>query len=368
MDSICNRCNLDCKYPSNLKRHHERKTQCPIINEDYISEDNKITDKTFDNKLKKIIETNVNIDEKLELLKAIIEDKNNEHVENVNVKEYTCNKCNKHFANPSNLRRHHRLSRCNNTIHNNIIPTQNPNEIINSNVNSNVNSNNVTNNTTNNNTTNTYNMSLNLNAFGCESLDNIEKKEVIFIYKSSKYIAYNLCDFIYVKNKDNMSFYKYNINSKSIYILTPDMETQNIPEFIFKDNLRKNILEISIELFHKHKDTLTEAELCKCIENLLTYQQEISINKDAIEQNKEIIDTIMETIFRHNDVKTKVDNFENVMKQNKELKTEKIKKAKDKIKHRSNCVDEFYKEPTPDNTDVKNLNKIKKKAHRNLRS
>ena len=76
----------------------------------------------------------------------------------------------------------------------------------------------------------------------------------------------------------------------------------------------------------------------------------------------------METIFRHNDVKTKVDNFENIMKQNKELKTEKIKKATEKIKNRSKCLDEFYNEPAQDNNDTKNLNKIKKKAHRNLRN
>jgi hypothetical protein len=365
MATICTRCNLDCKYPSNLKRHNERKNKCKILNDDYNDDTTKHIDASFDIKLKNIMETDVNVNEKIELLKAVIEDKNNEDNENESIRDYMCNNCNKHFANPSNLRRHHRLNRCKNININNSNANKPINEIINSTINSNNSVVNNSNNTTN--TTNNYNMSLNINAFGCESIDNIEKKEVMFIFQNSKYIAYNLCDFIYVKNKDNMSFYKYNINSKSISILTPEMETQNIPEFIFRDNLKKNILEISIELFHKHKNNLTEQELCKCIENFIKYQQSIAIDKDAIEQHKEIIDTIMETLFRHSAIKTNLDNFESILNANKELKVEKIKRAKEQEKHRSKCVDEYYKKPNDNDTDQKNLNKLKAKANRNLR-
>jgi len=128
--SICNRCNLDCKYLSNLKRHQARKNQCPILNEDYI-------DETTSN------EDNSNLK---------------------NIKEYICNKCNMHFANRSNLRRHDRLNRCKKNLYNNldkIINSSNNNS--NNNNNSNSNNGNSSSNCNNTIIKNTYNMSININ-------------------------------------------------------------------------------------------------------------------------------------------------------------------------------------------------------------
>ena len=75
----------------------------------------------------------------------------------------------------------------------------------------------------------------------------------------------------------------------------------------------------------------------------------------------------METLFRHSAIKTNLDNFESILNANKELKVEKIKRAKEQEKHRSKCVDEYYKKPNDNDTDQKKLNKLKAKANRNLR-
>ena len=76
----------------------------------------------------------------------------------------------------------------------------------------------------------------------------------------------------------------------------------------------------------------------------------------------------METLFRHGTIKTNLDNFENILNANKELKVEKINKAKEQEKHRSVCLDEYYKKPAANNNDAKNLNKLKDKVTRKIRS
>ena len=42
MACVCNRCNLDCKYPSQLQRHQQRKNQCKITNNNYKDEDENV--------------------------------------------------------------------------------------------------------------------------------------------------------------------------------------------------------------------------------------------------------------------------------------------------------------------------------------
>jgi hypothetical protein len=375
--AICNRCNLDCKYISLLKRHQNLKKKCEILNPTYIEpteEQNqyRVDDDTKD-KVLNILNTSDNINDKANLISAIINDTSTDIIEKSRVINFVCNNCDRQFSRSDNLKRHQSMNRCkvkkqqNKITNESINANSNINGSNNNTTNSNVNSNNTTNNTTNNNTTNNiYNVNFNINAFGCESIENINKKEIMFIYQNSRYIAYNLCNFIYIKNKDNMSFYKYNINSKSFTVLTPEMETENIPDFIFRDNLNRNIVEISLELFHKNKDNLSEAELCKCMENLMRYQNAIVGNQEAIDQHKEIIDSIIETVLRTNKVKEKIETFENTLNNNQQLKKDKITNTKDKLKYRDKCVKEYYSKPEENNQDTKHLNKIKMKASRNI--
>ena len=369
MACVCNRCNLDCKYPSQLQRHQQRKKQCKITNNNY-KDDNDIEVQNADNfkdKIKTILETNnVNLDEhSINLIDALSEDRANKLIEfnnSLNVKTYECNECNKKFSNHSNLRKHIRLNRCNgNTTSSNASNIiQNSNNISNSNnttINNNLNNSNNNTNITNN---NAYNLSL--NAFGCENIDNINKNDLLYIFNDSKYLTYKLCDFVYVKNKSNQCFYKYNINDKIVSVLNPNMDITHLPEFLFRENLRQNIFDISIELFHKYKNELTEAELCKCMSKLLQNETNNIANQETIEQNREMIDAIIKPLFRNDNILQNINGYILLLSENQEKYKEKIKETKQNQKYRTLCLNEYCNKPEEGNNDVKNLNKIKIKV------
>jgi len=357
---ICERCKLDFKYQSNLKRHIERKNKCKIvdnndnknINESSL-EINNSKDNISYNKIEQIIKNKLSLDEKKELLKYLLDDKITEKSKKI----YSCNMCNNTFSNSNNLRRHHRLNRCKlkkttdeipNTTTNN---TNNTNNTTNNTINNNI-TNNITNNTINNN----YNI-ININPFGLENIDNITKRDIMFIYHNIKYIPFNVCEFVYINNEENISFFKYNIKDKNITVLTENMTIHNIPEFMFLNKLEKNIFDVSIEIFHKNKNDLTTDELKKCMNNLFKYQD--NILKNTLKENKEMTNSIMNSIFRNSKIRNNIELFQNTINNKIELKNTKIKEIKDKIKQRNCSINELYNSPDNNNNDDKNLYKIK---------
>jgi hypothetical protein len=134
---------LDCKYPSQLQRHQQRKNKCNITNSNYNEETEEEEVNNIDNfkeKIKNVLKTNnVNLDdESINLIDALTEDRANKIIEFnnlLNAKTYECNDCNKIFSNHSNLRKHIRLNRCNgkSTSSNSSNIIQNSNNISNSN-------------------------------------------------------------------------------------------------------------------------------------------------------------------------------------------------------------------------------------------
>ena len=102
--AICERCKLDFKYQSNLKRHIERKNKCKIVDDNQnISESpvgiNNLKDNILDNKIEQIIKNKLSLNEKKELLKYILDNKIIEKPKKV----YSCNICNNTFSNSNNV-------------------------------------------------------------------------------------------------------------------------------------------------------------------------------------------------------------------------------------------------------------------------
>jgi hypothetical protein len=81
-----------------------------------------------------------------------------------------------------------------------------------------------------------------------------------------------------------------------------------------------------------------------------------------IQEYKGTIDTIMDTVLRNEDVKKSIDYITKKLKNEPELKKEIKQTHKDRKIQRKQSINDYLIKPQEDNTDAKNLYKVKQKA------
>ena len=334
---------------------------------------------------------NNQINEHLDNNQTINKNKSNEHLDDNQTtnktqdnikdikKEFNCNKCNKIFSSCQSLSNHKQLQRCKgikineNQLEEEIKNGLSFNDIVNSNVTdfnnvtnninntTNINGNHIINNTTHNNIT------ININPFGCESLQHISIKEFSSIFKNFdqlNIILYKLSSLIYIKNNNNMNFTKHNMNKSIITYLAKDMELKTLSEREFIKEFENNIRKLCIELFYIHKNNLSVNELIECMKSLLLYYERLSDSKSKLTKIdlKEQLKSIMDSVFRNEDIKVILKQVEKDLLNNPELKNKCKNKNVKRVKEQNKSLDDYYYKPKEDNADEKNLNRIKEKA------
>ena len=328
-----------------------------------------------------------------------IETKNIEsiNIDNIDDKNI-CNLCNKIYSNRHSLYTHNKLGRCkgikNNKdnkeiLQNNIIPEQikqeqqesglSVNDIlgitlnesahaeINNNNNSNnttnnnpvINNNNTINNITNNNPPITNNITI--NAFRCENLDHITTKQFKSLFKNFNHlhkILYKLSSLVYIKNSNNMNFTKNNMNKNIVTYLDRDMEVKQISEKEFIKEFEENIKHLCIELFHIHKNDISIDDLIEYMKSFLLFYDNLQDRKFNHRDLKENLKSIMDYVFRDEDINEVIKKIKLDLQKNEELKKKCIKSNNVRINLQYKRLDEYEKIPNEDN-DNKNLYKIK---------
>jgi len=239
------------------------------------------------------------------------------------------------------------------------------NNITNNTNSNNNNNNNITNNITNN---SNNNIIININPFGCESLEHITTKDFKSIfnnYEKLNIILFQLSNLVYIDNINNMNFTKNNLNKNIVTYLSSNMEYKTLPERQFLKEYENNIKTLCIELFHIHKNKLTVTEMISYMTNYLEY---INIVNNKKKQNIELQDqikSIMDCIFRNEEVKLILKKLEANLLLNPEIKQTYLQKNNFRQEQQKQRLDEYNKEPNINNIDDSNLYKIKKKAIKN---
>ena len=381
---ICQICNKDFKYKSIYTRHVNAKRKCkPIVipNDNIIQQDatnynindklidflkliflnntsiNKNINEEFDKKINAILEERINSSNNVinNIPKEnIIEDnKINELKSNKN-KPHICNFCNKGYTNRPNLSRHKKTCYQNNT------------EVINHNTTTSTNSNNIINNTTNNNIINiTNNYNIARNPFGYESLEHITFNDFKSIFSSLNGILQNVCNYVYLKNETNMNFCKQNQNKFVITYLDKNFDIVNITETKFIEELKHNINNLAIELFHIFKSQLNVDELISYMRNLIVCQENNYFNKSENSTIKHDFIAIIDKLFRDTSIRDDLIKIEYEIKNNDDKKKILKSKYENRVKEKYKRLNEYYKKPKAlQNTEIdnKNLYKIKEKA------
>ena len=406
MVHTCNNCNKDFKYESMLKRHLDRKIKCIDSNllNNTIQTNNNITHSEnnssssifniLNNKLSKIevinilislignnkndIDKNNNIDIDID----IDIDKNN-NIDNIN--KYVCKNCNSIFTNRQGLYKHNKLNRCKVIKEimkeENIIPEPkiksgttlndilgiNINDSDNNEINNITNNNPITNNdnsiTNNNNITNNNPVTniVTINAFGCENLDNITTKQFTSVFKNFKHLhkmLYELGNIVY-KNNNNMNFTKNNMNKNIVTYLSRDMEVKQISEREFIKEFEENIKKLCIELFHIHKNDISLNDLIDYMKSFLLYFDILQEKKINHIELKEQLKSIMDYVFRDENINEVIKKIKVELQNNEELKIQCLKNNNSRLKAQKQRLNEYYFLPNEDNKDEKHLCKVK---------
>ena len=434
---VCNICNASFEYASYLQRHYNKKTKCIVLsNQEQENEINRITNgltnntsendvNTIINLFVDMIKKNINDPDYIAKIKKVIkffkERKNKElknsltlkkkteisplnnitetaivipetqetaetqetqekqekqeTPENV-TKKYNCCNCTVVYSSSKALYNHTRLGRCKN---NKTVKAQLQVNIEGStadDINITNNNNTINNNITNNNINNTSNVTININAFGCESLDHIsilDFKELFNKYSNLNKILYNLSNLIYIKNNNNMNFIKNNLNKNIVSYLASDMEIKTLSERDFIVEFEKNIKNLCIELFHIHKNELSIDDIVEYMKSFLLNYEIIYNSKQKLFELNEQFKSIMDCVFRNDDVKLILKNIEKDLLLNKDIKNDTIKKNKKRNSEQSKIIKEFNKPiesnfiDAPDTSlENKNLHNIKVKALKSL--
>jgi hypothetical protein len=397
---ICNNCNKDFKYESMLKRHLDRKTKCINnnllnttiqTNNNIINPENNSSSSIFsilNNKLSKIeainilitlISSNKNIIDKVDINNITNNDINNDielNNKNININKYNCKKCNKIYANRCSLYTHNRLNRCkgqNNNINDQENTNNNKsgttlNDILGININDSdnniINNNPITNNDnsiTNNNNNITNNIPITniitINAFGCESLDNITTKQFTSIFKNFNQLhkmLYELGNMIY-KNNNNMNFTKNNMNKNIVTYLSRDMEVKHISEREFIKDFEANIKKLCIELFHIHKNNISLDDLIEYMKSFLLFFDMLQENKINRIELKEQLKSIMDYVFRDENINEVIKQI-HIDLQNNNIREQNLKHNVPRLKDENVRLSEYY---SLTNKDKNNLCKVK---------
>lgn len=131
--------------------------------------------------------------------------------------------------------------------------------------------------TTNNN--NTTNITFTVNPVECESLDHIMLKDFKYIFNDKDNIINRLWLYVYMKNKQNINFYKDDINSRIVSFLSSKLDIQKTTDTHFIEILKSLLSNIGIQLFYKFKNDLPKDELITYMKNFLSFQNQLSDNK-----------------------------------------------------------------------------------------
>ena len=75
---------------------------------------------------------------------------------------------------------------------------------------------------------NNYNYNFDTNPFGLESIEHITLKDFKYIFADSSKLMNKLCEYVFLQNKSNMSFFKHNLNKQIISFLTKNMEIKRM--------------------------------------------------------------------------------------------------------------------------------------------
>ena len=390
-DYSCNICYKIFNSPSHLERHTNNKNPCtrPSLSKDILI--NYIRDATANhdrqtilNLLDAIIESSIITTDKdiVQLYQSRFEDKYQAILENevIQNKSFKCFDCNEEFSHKHSLTRHNKLNRCRAKKEgfslDDILeaapdeaqivinkPEVSINEINNSNVNIDASFKQYI--------TNNYNIHFNIMPFGLESIEHITLKDFKYIFADASKLMNKLCNYVFLQNQSNISFYKHNLNKQIISFLSKNMEIEKIDEKGFIIQFTRLLEDTCILLFYQHKEQLTEQELIKYMKRLVEYQDTILYEKNGVVQTdtKNCIFNLMDTAFRNKDIKYNIEKIIKDLKENMHAKDFIVERLKDEDYRRGDAINEFYDKPTSDThkmqmatQQVKNLNKIRKKA------
>ena len=162
-----------------------------------------------------------------------------------------------------------------------------------------------------------------------------------------------------------MNFTKNNMNKNIVTYLTKDMKFKTLSEREFIKEFEKNIKKLCIELFYIHKNNLSVKQLIDYMKSLLLYYEMLSDTKSKLNRIdlKEQLKSIMDSVFRNEEIKVILNKVKKDLLNNPELKNKGIKKNVKRTQEQDKGLDEHDFIPKEDNTDEKNLNRIKEKAY-----
>ena len=397
---VCTGCKTEYKFDSYLQRHIKSKKGCKGINNTNAIPNNGIQNNVTipidDNVTIPIVQNtlpaNINIQDLFKKFIDIIKTNNietvqfellNNYINNINKDSkpsYNCNTCSNVFTSRQSLHTHIKLKRCKcvKDINEEKVKTSGLtlNDILNSNVSDSNNAININGDNNNNTTTNNINninnninnnITININPFGCESLQHISIKDFSSIFKNFDHlniILYKLSNLIYIKNNNNMNFTKYNMNKNIVTYLSRDMELKTLSEREFIKEFEKNIKKLCIELFYIHKNNLSVNDLIEYMKSLLLYYEMISDTKPKLNriELKEQLKSVMESVFRNEEIKVILKTVEKEILTNPKVKINSIKKNIKRTLSQNEALDDHDYKPKEDNKDEKNLNRIREKA------